>query len=116
MYFFYLLFFIYYEVQPQNSWVSEPSIHRLPGIDDIQSGYNAAKMLSVSDQNSKFQIFDLNEDNSNIFKINIAGKEQTFLTPSLTQVTDIGKQRRISCESVSYDFEHFYEKYSFVSI
>jgi hypothetical protein len=105
-----LLFFVIHGVQSNAPWLKKQSLNRLPGVADLQSGYDAAKMLSASDQNSKFQIFDLSEESPTAFKISVLGKERAYTTPLLTQVTAISSRREVSCESISYSFDHFYSR------
>lgn len=106
----YLLLFIIHGVHSNALWLRNQDPSGLPGVDDLQSGYDAAKMLSAFDQNSKYKIFDLSEQNSIPFKINVLGKERTYTTPLLTQVTAISTRRELSCEKISYDFNYFYAR------
>ena len=82
----------------------------LPGIDDVASGYDAAKMLSASEQNSKYRIFDLSEESSTPFKLRVLGKEQTFTRPRLANAVPINLRRGSTCETVSYTFESFFRR------
>ena len=83
---------------------------RLPGLDELTSGFDAAKMLSASDQQSKFRILDLSEQSGGSFSIGVLDEKQTYSTPLLAQVTDISRRREIDCEDISYSFEKFYER------
>ncbi|CAF0806884.1 unnamed protein product [Rotaria sordida] len=75
------------------------------------SGFDAAKMLSAADQQSKFRILDLSEQSDVNFTINVLDQKQTFSTPLLAQVTDISRRREVDCEDISYLFEKFYESH-----
>ena len=86
------------------------STNRLPGLDDLMSGFDAAKMLSASDQQSKFRILDLSEESGDDFTIDVLDQKQTYSTPLLAQVTDISLRRERDCEDISYSFEKFYER------
>ncbi|CAF4059651.1 unnamed protein product [Rotaria sp. Silwood2] len=83
----------------------------LPGIDDLRSGYNGVKMLSATEQRSKFRIFDLNEISNTSFIVKVLNKEHNYATPSLVQVTDISIRKENNCQSISYSFQQFYESY-----
>ena len=83
---------------------------RLPGLDDLTSGFDAAKMLSASDQQSKFRILDLSEQSGGSFTVDVLDEKQTYPTPLLAQVTDISRRREVDCEDISYSFEKFYER------
>ncbi|CAF1363919.1 unnamed protein product [Adineta steineri] len=75
------------------------------------SGFDAAKMLSGSDQQSKFRILDLSEQSEFNFTLDVLDQKQTFSTPLLGQVTDISLRREVDCEDISYSFEKFYESH-----
>ncbi|CAF4741605.1 unnamed protein product, partial [Rotaria sp. Silwood2] len=69
------------------------SIDELPGVSDISSGYDAAKMLSTNEQHSKYRIFDLSEQRATPFKTEIQGKDRTFAIPKDVQVADISLRK-----------------------
>lgn len=83
----------------------------LPGVDELRSGYDAVKMLSASEQRSKFHIFDLSETSTTPFILKVDGKEWSYATPADVQVTYLSTRKENSCESVSYSFEQFYRRY-----
>ncbi|CAF4664357.1 unnamed protein product, partial [Rotaria socialis] len=83
----------------------------IPGLDDIASGYDAAKMISASEQNSKYRIFDFSEVSATPYKIKIFGKERVFTKPRHVQITDISLRRQSTCETVAYTFETFFRSY-----
>ncbi|CAF1306922.1 unnamed protein product [Adineta ricciae] len=101
-YFYWLLIFARLNVAITN---------RLPGLDELMSGFDAAKMVSGSDQQSKFRILDLSEQSGVNFTLDVDGQKQTFSTPLLAQVTDISLRREVGCEDISYSFEKFYESH-----
>lgn len=82
----------------------------LPGIDDIASGYDAAKMISASEQNSKYRIFDLSDISATPFKVKILGKSRVYNKPALVQTVDVSVRRHATCESISSTFESFYRR------
>ncbi|CAF1533633.1 unnamed protein product [Rotaria sp. Silwood1] len=86
-------------------------IDELPGLSDISSGYDAAKMLSANEQNSKYRIFDLSEQRATPFKTEIQGKDRTFAIPKDVQVADISLRKVDSCETIAYTFESFFQSY-----
>jgi len=83
----------------------------LPGVNDLQSGYDGAKMLSASEQRSRFRIFDLNDKSNTPFILKVNGKEHSYATPTYAQVTDVSTRKENNCESISYSFEEFYRRY-----
>ncbi len=83
----------------------------VPGVDDVRSGYDGAKMLSATEQRSRFRIFDLDDRSSTPFIVKITDKEYRYATPALTQVTDVSSRKENNCESVSYDFQQFYSRF-----
>ena len=83
----------------------------LPGVDDLRSGYDGTKMLSATEQRSRFRIFDLNDKSDTPFILKVNGKEQSYATPALAQVTDVSTRKENNCESISYSFEQFYRRY-----
>ncbi|CAF3928241.1 unnamed protein product [Rotaria sordida] len=83
----------------------------LPGIDDLQSGYDGVKMLSAIEQRSKFRIFNLNEKSNSSFIFKILNQEHNYTIPLLVQVTDINIRKENNCQSISYTFQQFYESY-----
>ncbi|CAF3649132.1 unnamed protein product [Rotaria sp. Silwood1] len=85
-------------------------IDELPGLSDISSGYDAAKMLSANEQNSKYRIFDLSEQRATPFKTEIQGKDRTFAIPKDVQVADISLRKVDSCETIAYTFESFFQR------
>ncbi|CAF3178894.1 unnamed protein product [Rotaria sp. Silwood2] len=86
-------------------------IDELPGINDISSGYDAAKMLSANEQNSKYRIFDLSEQNATPFQTKILGQDRVFTRPKLVQITDISVRKQDTCQTVAYTFESFFRSY-----
>jgi hypothetical protein len=82
----------------------------LPGIDNIEAGYDAAKMLSASEQNSKFRIFDFSEQMTSPFNTKVLGKNRIYSVPKLVQVTDISVRQVNSCERVVYTFQSFFDR------
>ncbi|CAF2975083.1 unnamed protein product [Rotaria sp. Silwood2] len=86
-------------------------IDELPGINDISSGYDAAKMLSANEQNSKYRIFDLSEQNTTPFQTKILGQDRVFTRPKLVQITDISVRKQDTCQTVAYTFESFFRSY-----
>jgi hypothetical protein len=82
----------------------------IPGTGDLESGYDAAKMLSAGEQNSKYRIFDLSELSTTPFRIQVLGKDRTFATPKLVQVTDVSVRKQDTCETIAYTFESFYRR------
>jgi hypothetical protein len=83
----------------------------LPGVDDLRSGYDGAKMLSASEQRSRFRIFDLNEKSTTPFVVKVLDKERSYATPALAQVTDVSTRKENNCESIAYSFQQFYKRY-----
>lgn len=83
----------------------------IPGVDNLQSGYDGTKMLSASEQRSRYRIFDLNDLSSTPFVVKALGKERRYATPAIVQVTDVSTRSERSCEAVSYSFEEFYHRY-----
>ena len=86
------------------------SFDQLPGIDDIASGYDAGKMLSASEQNSKFRIFDLTQLRATPYKLKVLGKGRSYSVPKLVQVTDVSVRRENTCETLAYTFDSFYRR------
>ncbi|CAF1472757.1 unnamed protein product [Adineta steineri] len=86
-------------------------INQLPGINDISAGYDAAKMLSANEQNSKYRIFDLSEQSTTSFNIKILGKDQKFAVPKFVQVTDVSIRKEDTCQTIAYTFESFFHSY-----
>ena len=82
----------------------------LPGVDDIAAGYDAAKMLSASEQNSKYRIFDLSELSATTFKTKVLGKVRSFSAPKFVQVADISRRREETCQTVAYTFQSFFRR------
>ena len=80
---------------------------RLPGLDDISSGYDAAKMLSANEQNSKYRIFDLSEASPEPFVLDIMNKSRSFQVPKYVNVVKMNLRKEDLCESVSYTFQTF---------
>ncbi len=83
----------------------------IPGVDDLRSGYDGAKMLSATEQRSRFRIFDLNEKSTTPFILKTLDKERSYATPFLTQVTDVSTRKENNCESIAFDFNQFYKRY-----
>lgn len=83
----------------------------LPGVNDLESGYNAVKMLSASEQRSQFRIFDLTDQSQKIFTVKTNGKQTKYTVPIFVQPTDISTRKEDNCESVAYTFEEFYRRY-----
>ncbi|CAF5187405.1 unnamed protein product, partial [Rotaria magnacalcarata] len=83
----------------------------IPGLDDIASGYDAAKMISASEQNSKYRIFDFSDVSTTPYKIKIFGKDREFTRPRHVQIVDISFRRQSTCETVAYTFETFFRSY-----
>ncbi len=84
----------------------------LPGVDELRSGYDAAKMLSASEQRSRFRIFDLNDRSTTPFILKQTGRQQrSFATPALTQATDVSTRKENNCQSVSFSYDEFYSRY-----
>jgi hypothetical protein len=83
----------------------------LPGVDELRSGYDALKMLSATDQRSRFRIFDLNDRSATPFIVRKTGKQQSFAVPALAQATDVSTRKENNCESVSFSFDQFYHRY-----
>ena len=89
------------------------SSDRLFGLDEIESGFDMINMVSRTQSESKFRIFDLYGTSSKRFKINVLGRERIFNTPLSVQVSSVNVRRDINCEDLSYDYKHFYSKYIF---
>lgn len=85
----------------------------LPGIDDVSAGYDAAKMLSASEQNSKYRIFDLTDLKTEPYVTKTVGTHRNFSTPKLVQVTDVSVRKEDSCQTVAYTFESFFRRLVF---
>ena len=83
------------------------SFDQLPGVDDIASGYDASKMLSASEQNSKFRIFDLTDLRATPYKTKVLGKDRSYTLPKFVQVTDVSLRRENTCETLALTFESF---------
>ncbi|CAF1315220.1 unnamed protein product [Rotaria sp. Silwood1] len=84
-------------------------IDELPGINDISSGYDAAKMLSASEQNSKYRIFDLSEESTTTFRTKVLGQDRIFTRPKLVQITEINVRKQDTYHQAYYN--QFIETY-----
>ncbi|CAF4660129.1 unnamed protein product [Rotaria sp. Silwood1] len=83
----------------------------LPGINDLQSGYDGVKMLSAIEQRSRFRIFDLNEKSNTSFILKALNQEYQYAIPLFVQVKDISTRKENKCQSISYTFPEFYKSY-----
>ena len=102
-----LLFYFTLFISSQSSrLVTDP----LPGTNELGSGYQALKMLSASEQRSKFRIFNLGEQSADLFTVKVNGKDHIYTTPLLAQATNIHLRKEMNCESISYTIEQFYSR------
>lgn len=90
--------------------LAQQQLPLLPGVDDVGTGYDGTKMLSASEQRSRFRIFDLNDRRTSPFILKALGKEYHYALPTMVQVNDVSTRRENNCESVSYSFEQFYSR------
>ncbi|CAF4322463.1 unnamed protein product [Rotaria socialis] len=86
------------------------SSDHLPGLDEIESGFDMMNMVSRAESQSRFRIFDMS-NTRNRFKVSVLGRERVFNTPQSVQVNIVNTRRDINCEDLSYDYKHFYSKY-----
>ncbi|CAF2983514.1 unnamed protein product [Rotaria socialis] len=86
------------------------SSDHLPGLDEIESGFDMMNMVSRAESQSRFRIFDMS-NTRNRFKVSVLGRERVFNTPQSVQVNIVNTRRDINCEDLSYDYKHFYSNY-----
>lgn len=87
------------------------SLPSLPGVQNLQVGYDTVKML---EQSSRYPIFDLTEQSATPFVVKGFDQKRSYAVPEMVQATDVSIRRENSCESVSYTFEQFYSRLVFV--
>lgn len=90
------------------------SVPNLPGLDHVQSGFDASAMVSPIDlevnvgDKSKFTIFNLTEPGSK-FTLKANGHTKVFETSAMTQVTDLSIRKENYCEAITASFSMFYK-------
>ena len=82
----------------------------LPGVEDVRSGYDGAKMLSATEQNSRYRIFDLGDLRQTPFVLKTLSQSYSYAVPSTVQTSDVSTRKENNCESVSYSFNQFYSR------
>lgn len=90
-------------------------LENIPGLDHLMSGFDGSKMKSIADlkivsQGDKIKaaIFDWNKF-GRPYILKTDGYTQTFQTPSIVHVVDVGRRTEISCGTIATSFEDFYE-------
>ena len=87
----------------------------LPGLDYLESGFDALKMISnnegvKSSNGFKYRLFDFSERNGQEYEFTAMNKTQKFKTPSMVRVTNVNIRNRVDVESISYTYRDFYRK------
>ena len=83
---------------------------RLPGLKELEAGFDAMSMSSVADKQSRFRIFDLSATGPKRYKFSVLGRHRTYKVPPFVQVTNIQQRRDIAGEDISTDYRYFYSK------
>lgn len=100
-----MIFLLFLLISSFHIYSSIQTLPILPGIDDLRSGYDAAKMQSTSEQQSRFRIFDLDEQSPTAFTVKTNDKQTQYAVPVLVQPTDVSKRKEDNCESIAYTYE-----------
>lgn len=109
VYFVFFLLIIGYSINAQPLF--SISAERLPGLDELEAGFDAMTMSSVGEKQSTFRIFDLTATGPKKYKFRVLGRERAYSIPPAVQVVDIQKRRDISNEDFSSNYQHFYSNY-----
>lgn len=84
------------------------SIPPLPGLKEVQSGFDAVKMLSTYEENIASKLFDLGDlSTGNNYIYNVLGSNHIYSTPATVQVTNINSRVENYCHTVAYTFKDF---------
>ena len=90
------------------------SITPLPGLDEIQSSFDAVKMLNGQEQNKITRLFNLEDlSTSTNYTCNVLNSDHTYSIPSLVQITDINFRVENYGSIVASTFKDFCLKYVF---
>lgn len=85
----------------------------LPGVDELQSGFDVVKMLSIYEQNLSSRLFDLGDASEDkTYDYNILGIDHTYVTPETVQVSDIDLRVEKYCQTMAHTFGEFCSRYA----
>ena len=77
----------------------------LPGLDELQSGFDVVKMLSIHEQNLPSKLFDLEDSSKDkTYAYNILGIDRSHITPQTVQVSDVDLRVEKYCQTVAHIF------------
>lgn len=89
----------------------------LPGLDELQSGFDVVKMLSIHEQNLSSKLFDLEDSSKDkTYAYNILGIDHIHITPQTVQVSDIDLRAEKYCHTVAHTFAELCSRYVFRTI
>lgn len=87
-----------------------PDTSHLYGEEELQAGYDAAKMLSAMDRRSKFRIFDLSEPNAYRHSFQELDSGSTLMASPQNEMSDKIRIRETTHDTIAYTMEQFYSK------
>ena len=103
-----LLLLLDYERCVQTSFIT--SSGRLPGLEEIESGFDVMSMTSVSKKETRFRIFDLSDMGPYRYKFRVLGRRRIYRIPTFVQLTNIRTRRETLFNDMSKSYKHFYSK------